>query len=749
MILDADFLKNSIGTIGEWSVYRAHKRVYKDQVTWYITMVREVDDEIDDRRFRVVLQNEHENGIIWYNNVPYVLVGFATPIPESNPLYEQFPFDRKSKNICDLFYVSPQDIMARVVKGSIAMSISHINRDADPGAKETPFQNFVQNRIDSFYKGRFKDPWSGRNLSKYLHWVHADKEIEVSSVKRTVYLECVSNPLDITERVPNNSWVGCFDINTTPTSHQVGIAYRLAEGARIENHRIIPSENGNIFSETSMLSVFPGNTKPSRRINDRTAYEQNSSLHVSEEPIVRSSLAVDRDLHLNGHNCIVAFGYDGYNHMDAITVSRSFAEKFGSYQYYYQRFPSDKKPEMTIKVGDIVRSNEHICLAHELEELKPVHAREMPGLGEVVELIHYKGFHGGDEVCFTRVKYKVNFPLTLGCKITTRHATKGVIGAILPNEEMPSFVLDGKKVHAEALLNPDGVVKRGCAGLIKEMAHGLVGRKTGKPMTFDFFEEKKGSVQELQDMLEEHDLPRSMSFDCGNKRLMCGVLYFIRIDKHDKENLDWHGDEFFLNQYGLIPDGQGQMWNTTLSKIAKAKGLEKLADYYIKENRAGKDWLYELFAAYGIGPVDEEKETSMDSVPNDTVAEAVSYMQLGSLNLMAGNECYFQGVSESPQVDPMWLEQCKYLACEAAAFKICKDRIENLPAPREDVLEKFNAINISEPRKTQRGSNMYTAVMPVQVGDMVMSLAIRIFDNTIAPMSMKPVMSTAPIGQKV
>src|SRR5260221_11248056 len=69
---------------------------------------------------------------------------------------------------------------------------------------------------------------------------------------------------------------------------------------------------------------------------------------------------------------------------------------------------------------------------------------------------------------------------TVGDKMAGRHGKKGVIGRILPEEDMP-YLADGTPV--EIVLNPLGVPSRMNVGQILETHLGWAGHELGKRIT--------------------------------------------------------------------------------------------------------------------------------------------------------------------------------------------------------------------------------------------------------------------------
>ena len=95
-------------------------------------------------------------------------------------------------------------------------------------------------------------------------------------------------------------------------------------------------------------------------------------------------------------------------------------------------------------------------------------------------------------------------PLEPGDKLSNRHGTKGVVGRVLPDDEMPRLV-DGTPV--ELIFSVSGVPSRWNLGQLREAALGRVARMQGKPEVVPPFQAP--SDDELRQRLRDAALPES------------------------------------------------------------------------------------------------------------------------------------------------------------------------------------------------------------------------------------------------
>lgn len=208
-----------------------------------------------------------------------------------------------------------------------------------------------------------------------------------------------------------------------------------------------------------------------------------------------------------GLNATVAFlAWEGFNYEDGIVVSESFAARMSSEHVVRlstsSRFGMEEPDEMFEEGADGAPKwrGEVSAGTVLLRELGPG-SREfrMPESGYLIPVDRDDGYFYSArssssafaEVEFdatdaaglledVSVSYRVERPLQIGDKLTTRHGGKGVVTRIVPDEEMPRIQLpprsdgtDGGSRVVEVLLNPLGVIKRLNMGTAMELAQGL------------------------------------------------------------------------------------------------------------------------------------------------------------------------------------------------------------------------------------------------------------------------------------
>jgi len=295
----------------------------------------------------------------------------------------------------------------------------------------------------------------------------------------------------------------------------------------------------------TVLEVSPGNIKirgADRKIHnvelyDNHPYNRKTFVHntsavepgtkVKAGTLLAASNFTDKDgVTALGQNARVAYmAYKGFNFEDAIVVSESFAKRSSS-EHMYQNsldlaegvkssknafvsiFPGkyDRKllenydKDGVVKPGTTVNMEEPLVLAVKERQTGPRLGRRKASWADasitwdhhapgVVTDVH-KGKKG------ISVVVKSIHPTQVGDKFAGRYGDKGVVAAVVPDEDMPHGK-DGKPY--EMLLNPLGIISRGNPSQTIEADLGKIARITGKPYRLADFD----SIADMREFAEK------------------------------------------------------------------------------------------------------------------------------------------------------------------------------------------------------------------------------------------------------
>jgi len=276
----------------------------------------------------------------------------------------------------------------------------------------------------------------------------------------------------------------------------------------------------------------------------------------------------DEGTFAGGINLRTAYiNWKGHNFEDAVVISEGAAKKMTSENMYHNKLPVDKNLHMdkkkylgmfpgkfskeqfdkildngTIKQGTRVNYGDPLMLAGRENEPSPMTAgrrtfndsvvtwdHDHPGIVSSIVVDTVEGKK--DYVVFTRA----NVPMEVGDKLSARFGNKGVVAAIIPDNQMP-YDKNGKPY--EVLQSLLGVVSRTNPAQLVEVALGKVAAKTGKPVSIPDFSDES-LVEWTEKQLKDNNLTDTEDLidpQTGNKipKIFTGVSYYYKL-KHTAE----------------------------------------------------------------------------------------------------------------------------------------------------------------------------------------------------------------------
>jgi len=255
-----------------------------------------------------------------------------------------------------------------------------------------------------------------------------------------------------------------------------------------------------------------------------------SILHYPQKPVVRSFIYDNINFYPAGQNVVLAImSYEGYNMSDAIVVNQSSLQRGLSRSTYFRAFtsselhyPGNLKDEICIPTKDVSSYRTEESYAN-LEEDGVVYPEANLGEGDVIigkvsppkfmlemeEISLSKsrkenstavrqGERGVADGVFistdaegrkiVQVRVRDSRSLEIGDKMSTPHGQKGVVGLIVPEENIP-FTASG--VKPDLIFNPHGVPSRMTVSYLLELLSGKVGCLKGEIMDATAFSKHK------------------------------------------------------------------------------------------------------------------------------------------------------------------------------------------------------------------------------------------------------------------
>jgi len=282
-----------------------------------------------------------------------------------------------------------------------------------------------------------------------------------------------------------------------------------------------------VTHETSMAKQAMGLPRPNYRIRPETS---TYILHEPQRPLVTTKTAdiIEIDKRGYGQNVMVAIlAYEGYNIEDAIIINKASIERglmrgslFRIYEVEERKYVPMREDIITVPSENLVGKSHEIYnkIAEDgitwpgidIVEDEVVVGRVSPAIA-MVPTISFETLapqtlrdtsekirkgEGGyiDQVILTLtregtilVRTKLRQPRypELGDKFASRHGQKGVIGLIVPQEDMP---FDEYGITPDIIINPHSIPSRMTVGQLLESLAGEIAARIGKPLDGTPFE---------------------------------------------------------------------------------------------------------------------------------------------------------------------------------------------------------------------------------------------------------------------
>lgn len=276
-----------------------------------------------------------------------------------------------------------------------------------------------------------------------------------------------------------------------------------------------------------------------------------SILHYPQKPIVRSFIYDTLNLYPAGQNMVVAvLPYEGYNMEDSVVLNKSSVERglgrssyFRPYSCVELRYTGGLADEITIPEKDVlgyrtedtykyleddgIASPEAKLDGSEVVIGKISPPKFLSDMGEMsiarskkensviirqeekgtVDYISLSIDAEGNKIVQVRTR-DLRIP-EVGDKFSISHGQKGVVGAIIPEEDIP-FTSSG--IRPDLLFNPHGIPSRMTVGYLIELLGGKVGCLDGRVIDGTSFSGEK--PEELEQALHK------LGFRCDGKETL-------------------------------------------------------------------------------------------------------------------------------------------------------------------------------------------------------------------------------------
>ena len=298
-----------------------------------------------------------------------------------------------------------------------------------------------------------------------------------------------------------------------------------------------------------------------------------SILQYPQKPIVRSFIYDTLNTYPAGQNLLVAImTYEGYNMEDALVFNKGSVDRGVGRSFYYRPYSAVEMnyagglkdeiaipekdtsgykmessyrflendgvtfPEAEIGEGEVLIGKmsppKFLSEAREIsvrtkKESSVTMRREEKG---IVDAVFVTEDSEGNKI--VRVKTRDQRIPELGDKFATSHGQKGVIGAIIPEEDVP---FTSKGIKPDVLFNPHGLPSRMTVGYLLELLAGKVGCLKGEIIDGTSFSgvNKKELEKQLENLGFRYDGKETMYSGVTGKqmkaKIFIGNLYYLKL----------------------------------------------------------------------------------------------------------------------------------------------------------------------------------------------------------------------------
>lgn len=363
----------------------------------------------------------------------------------------------------------------------------------------------------------------------------------------------------------------------------------LTEEELVQEHTHLEIDPISLFGAVTSLVPY-GNHNQSSRLNRGSKTQKQalglyaanylcrldtdvSVLQYPQKPIVKSFVYDALDIYPAGQNLIVGImTYEGYNMEDALVLNKGGIDRGVGRSFYFRPYSAiemnyagglkdeiitpDKDtsgykmeklychlesdgivyPEAEISEGEVlvgkVSPPKFLSEARDIsirtkKEASTSMRQEEKG---IVDAVFITEDNEGNKIIQVKTR-DLRIP-EIGDKFATSHGQKGVIGLIVPEEDMP---FSSKGTKPDIIFNPHGLPSRMTVGYLLELLAGKVGALKGKVIdgTSFFGTEKKELEEQLEELGFRFDGKETMYDGISGKKMVSkiflGNLYYLKL----------------------------------------------------------------------------------------------------------------------------------------------------------------------------------------------------------------------------
>ena len=353
--------------------------------------------------------------------------------------------------------------------------------------------------------------------------------------------------------------VGFFDAFKTATTGEAGRHRLLLDNIIIKDGMLwvkSGNEEINMYEARKNIqparlscissSLFCNNNKSKRIMMTAKLSSQAVSLDGEKDPI--------------SHRMPARVGFTdihGYTYGDSIVISKSFSDKLITRDKAIIKFRTDDPVYLDLK-EKYKENPEYVLTFDDLDILFPRKSMSILDSYENPRVTLFDTINEDN----VRVFIEWDIPFRLGDKLSNLHGAKGVVGKIIPDEEMPTLT---KKVGnmepgpLDIIISGFSTIRRGSLGQIFEAWATASGIKLEDGEDYISY-----VVEKYKDQMEEYSKNSIVEFEGQKVQIPVGIIDIIRLNHHASSKVS-ESSTYSVNFNKMLKLGEMEKLNLVAS----------------------------------------------------------------------------------------------------------------------------------------------------------------------------------------
>lgn len=396
----------------------------------------------DDRKsFNELIGREDDCEDPWLN---------SEDIPLIKGMLEEEVFISDPKHISNMRALTIEDKVVRMLVTLLQKALINFTRGKEINA------DYVNGQIESFL-----------STSPQCQLYMGSNPMALQGLKEKIKVPMEPwAPLDVAR--PHDTWKDHICAVDTPQSARAGEILAMADGARIENSRLVEG-NSKLSGLLKRTVLFPHLLHPNRVVMVSSIVEQTCDLGPNNSKLKIQVPGCENYPQPFGTYANVAYMDWNATHEDGCVISESFAKRLTTKGTHTDRViipAGEEAPTVHLEIGQQVKPFMPVFTSEEGR----VFRSDIKTVGVVQEFFNYMDIVGGAECQVFEVVSEITYRCEVGSKLSGLHSNKATVSRILPDWLMPH---PSSNVPMDMIYSPASIAKRKMPSLVME---GMINR---------------------------------------------------------------------------------------------------------------------------------------------------------------------------------------------------------------------------------------------------------------------------------